>query len=115
MFLCRQQLSEPARDILRGLLERRVAARLGSGSTGAEEVKRSSFFSTLDWARVLTREYTPEFRPPASSSETDVRNFDAEFTSEQAADSMVTTHMTETMEEKTKFEGFTFQGEERMK
>lgn len=111
----KQQLSEPARDILRGLLERRVAARLGSGSTGAEEVKRSSFFSTLDWARVLTREYTPEFRPPASSSETDVRNFDAEFTSEQAADSMVTTHMTETMEEKTKFEGFTFQGEERMK
>jgi serum/glucocorticoid-regulated kinase 2 len=107
----KQQLSEPARDCLRGLLERRVAARLGSGPTGAEEVKRSSFFSSLDWVKVLAKEYTPEFRPPAASSDTDVRNFDAEFTSENAADSMVTTHMTETMEEKTKFEGFTFQGE----
>lgn len=106
----RQQLSEPARDCLRGLLERRVAARLGSGPTGAEEVKRSSFFGSLDWVKVLGREYTPEFRPPAASSESDVRNFDAEFTSENAADSMVTTHMSETMEEKAKFEGFTFQG-----
>jgi hypothetical protein len=108
----RQQLSEPARDCLRGLLERRVASRLGSGSNGAEEVKRCAFFSALDWAKVLGKEYTPEFRPPAASSESDVRNFDAEFTNENAADSMVTTHMTETMEEKSKFEGFTYQGDD---
>lgn len=59
--------------------------------------------------QVLAREYTPEFCPPAASSLTDVRNFDTEFTSEQAADSMVVSHMTATMQEKTRFDGFTYQ------
>lgn len=107
-------LSEPARDILRGLLERVVASRLGSGPGGAQDVKRSSFFRSLDWGRVLAREYTPEFRPPAATSESDVRNFDTEFTSERATDSMVTSHMTGTMQEKSKFEGFTYQGEQKL-
>ncbi len=90
-----------------------MASRLGSGPTGAEEVKRSSFFSTLDFARVLAREYSPEFVPPTASSATDAINFDKEFTEEAPADSMVTTHMTGTMQEKSNFEGFTFQGEEQ--
>ncbi len=96
--------------MLRGLLERRVSARLCSGPTGCEELKKTSFFSSLDFRKVYDKEYTPEFRPPRATSETDVRNFDYEFTSEPAGDSLVTTHMTNTMVEKSNFEGFTYQG-----
>lgn len=82
--------------------------RLCSGATGANELKRTPFFSTLDFARVASKAYRPEFIPPASRSDTDVRNFDAEFTNEQAADSFVTSQMSGTMMEKSNFEGFTF-------
>ena len=107
-------MSEPARDVLRGLLERRVSSRLGSGPTGSEEVKRSSFFSALDFRKVYDKEYPPEFRPPRATSEGDVRNFDYEFTSEVAGDSLVTTHMTNTMQEKSNFEGFTYQPDQKL-
>lgn len=91
-----------------------MAERLGSGPGAAEDVKRSSFFSSLDFARVNGKDYTPEFRPPQAKSETDVANFDTEFTSERPQDSLVTTHMSDTMQEKSKFEGFTYKGEGAM-
>lgn len=105
-----RQMSDEAKDLLRGLLERIVATRTGSGPTGANELKRSRFFSALDFNKVMSKSYEAEFRPPAMTSQTDVRNFDKEFTSEPAADSMVVSHMTETMQEKSNFEGFTYKG-----
>jgi hypothetical protein len=69
----------------------------------------------LDLNRVMARNYKPEFTPPASTSETDVRNFDTEFTNEQAADSLVVSRMTETMQQKSNFEGFTYENDNRMK
>jgi hypothetical protein len=77
-----RQLSQPARDILTGLLERKVADRLGSSSNGANDIKATEFLSVLDFDVVIARGYTPEFVPPAQRDETDVRNFDAEFTNE---------------------------------
>lgn len=107
-------MSDEAKDLLRGLLERIVATRTGSGPTGANELKRSRFFSVYDFNKIMTRSYEPEFKPPAATSQTDVRNFDKEFTSEPAADSMVVSHMSETMQEKSNFEGFTFKGDAKM-
>mmetsp|Transcript_22847 Transcript_22847/g.45946 ORF Transcript_22847/g.45946 Transcript_22847/m.45946 type:complete len:401 (-) Transcript_22847:675-1877(-) len=109
-----RQLSEDARDLIRGLLDRKVAARKGSGATGADELKKSRFLAVYDFERVLAKEYEAEFKPPAATSATDVSNFDKEFTSETAADSMVVSHMSQTMQDKTKFEGFTYKGNEKM-
>ena len=111
----RLQLSENAKDLLRGMLERKVSDRLGCGPTGAMEMKRTPFFSPLDFNRVLARGYKPEFTPPASTSQTDVRNFDTEFTNEQAADSLVVSRMTETMQQKSNFEGFTYENDKGLK
>mmetsp|Transcript_19492 Transcript_19492/g.18822 ORF Transcript_19492/g.18822 Transcript_19492/m.18822 type:complete len:443 (+) Transcript_19492:190-1518(+) len=111
----RLQLSESAKDLLRGMLERKVSDRLGCGPTGALEMKKAPFFGPLDLNRVMARNYKPEFAPPASTSETDVRNFDTEFTNEQAADSLVVSRMTETMQQKSNFEGFTYENDNRMK
>lgn len=110
-----RQMSEESKELLRGLLERKISNRLGSGPSGAEELKRTRFFSVLDFDMVMRKEIEAEFKPPAATSKTDVRNFDKEFTSEQAADSMVVSHMSETMQEKTNFEGFTYAGENKMK
>lgn len=110
-----RQMSEEAKDLLRGLLERKVSGRIGSGSTDAQELKRSRFFGVYDFNRILARAYEPEFKPPQATSETDVRNFDKEFTNETAVDSMVVSHMTETMVEKSNFEGFTYKGDNKMK
>ena len=111
----RLQLSENAKDLLRGMLERKVSDRLGCGPTGANEMKRTPFFSSLDIKQVMARAYEPEFRPPASTSQSDVRNFDTEFTNELATDSLVVSRMTETMVQKSNFEGFTFENDTRMK
>ena len=62
----------------------------------------------------MGKEYEAEFKPPAATSATDVSNFDKEFTSETAADSMVVSHMSQTMQDKTKFEGFTYKGNEKL-
>ena len=108
-------LADNAKDLLRGMLERKVSDRLGCGPTGASEMKRTPFFSSLDINRVMARGYDPEFRPPASTSQSDVRNFDTEFTNEQAADSLVVSRMTETMQQKSNFEGFTYENDNRLK
>jgi hypothetical protein len=108
--LSRRRVSEVGQDILRRFLERKISDRLGSGSNGIDDIKRAPFFREYDFGRIVHKQYEPEFKPPASSSSTDVRNFDAEFTSELAADSMVTTTMSESMQDKSQFQGFTYDG-----
>ena len=96
-------------------MERKVASRLGSGVTDADELKRSAYFRSLDFDSLLNLGYEPEFKPPASRSEADVSNFDPEFTREQAADSVVVSHMSATLQEKTAFEGFTYEPNQDIK
>lgn len=103
-----RQVSEDAKSLLRRLLQRKISDRLGS-TTGAQELKNSPFFDELDFARVYTKSYKPKFVPPMMRSNSDVQNFDQEFTRERAVDSVVTNLMSETLEAKTRFEGFTFE------
>lgn len=105
-------VSEAAKDMLRKMLDRRVDVRLGSGPTGPEEIKQAPFFAqNIDFAKVLAKQYVPEFRPPAMKSETDVRNFDTEFTREIPVDSLVSHAMSDTMQVKSAFDGFTYRQE----
>lgn len=103
-----RQVSEPAKEILRRLLERKVSDRLGSGPSGANELKFTSFFTVFDFNRVVLKHYEPDFKPPASVDKEDVRNFDPEFTNEKPQDSLVDTKMSETMAQKSEFGGFTY-------
>lgn len=48
-------LSDEAKDILRGLLQRKVEERLGSGPGGTSEVKAADFFKSLDFDRVMAK------------------------------------------------------------
>ena len=101
---------EDTRSIIGSMLQRKVEDRLGCGEEGAAEIKAHPFFAEpFSFEKVFNREYTPEFIPP-NKDETDVSNFDAEFTNERAEDSVVQSNLSAADVEKTKFSGFTFDG-----
>ncbi|KAG9025599.1 Serine/threonine kinase [Tulasnella sp. UAMH 9824] len=71
-----------AASIVRKLLTRDQNRRLGSGASGAEEIKRHLFFKDTNWDDVLNKRIPPPYVPTITSA-TDTSNFDAEFTREQ--------------------------------
>ncbi|XP_026147028.1 protein kinase C, eta, b [Carassius auratus] len=77
-------LSNEAEDILRGLLSRDPACRLGcmDRDGGEEAITSHPFFAGLDWEKLNRREITPPFTPRIDSIE-DVKNFDPDFTQEE--------------------------------
>ena len=106
-----EPISDDAKDLIKKLLERKVIARLGSGRGGADDVLKHPFFSSLNIEKVLEKKVTPEFIPPKQKNDEDVRNFDTEFTSEAPTDSLPVQQMTDTMQQKADFTGFTYQPE----
>ncbi|DAZ94307.1 TPA: hypothetical protein N0F65_012076 [Lagenidium giganteum] len=101
-------MSAEAKDLLTGLLTRKVSDRLGSGPTDAEEIKAHAFFKGMDWEAIYRKEVVPEFKPPNRLGSIDTSNFDIEFTAEKPVDSVVTTTMSETQRNKAQFPGFTY-------
>ncbi|XP_055041885.2 protein kinase C, eta, b [Misgurnus anguillicaudatus] len=77
-------LSNEAEDILKGLLTRDPASRLGCTNRdgGEEAVAAHPFFAGLDWEKLNKREIKPPFTPRIESVE-DVNNFDPDFTQEE--------------------------------
>ncbi|KAJ0398493.1 hypothetical protein P43SY_006651 [Pythium insidiosum] len=56
-------LSDDAKSIVRGLLSKDPAKRLGSGPGGAREIMEHPFFATVDWERLYKRDVPVPFRP----------------------------------------------------
>ena len=74
-----------AADLLRSLLHKDPALRLGS--RGAAEVRDHGFFAELDWRAVLAKEVSPPINPCAgvaggADELASVANFDAYFTAQ---------------------------------
>ena len=106
-------LSEASKQFMRRLLDRRVSTRLGGNGIDNEFVNMP-FFAGMQFTKVYSREYSPQFVPPnngnSDDDDMDVSNFDDDFTREAAKDSLVTEKekMTSTMEEKSAFVGFSY-------
>ncbi|KAL7980472.1 hypothetical protein Chor_001626 [Crotalus horridus] len=81
-----QFLSCEAQSLLRALFKRNPINRLGSGPDGVEEIKRHSFYSTIDWNKLFRREIKPPFKPAVGRPD-DTFYFDKEFTSRTPKDS----------------------------
>ena len=103
-------VSEHAKSIMRHLLDKNPSNRLCS-KNGVEELKSCKFFDNLEFNRVANLDYKPEFIPPAAKNESDVGNFDKDFTDLIPVDSLVTSHLTDTQIEATNFQGFTYEGD----
>uniref|UniRef100_A0A9J8C293 Ribosomal protein S6 kinase n=1 Tax=Cyprinus carpio carpio TaxID=630221 RepID=A0A9J8C293_CYPCA len=81
-----QFLSLEAQSLLRMLFKRNPSNRLGAGPDGVEEIKRHTFFSTIDWNKLYRRELQPPFKPAAGRPD-DTFCFDPEFTAKTPKDS----------------------------
>lgn len=72
-------VSDPAQNLIRGLLDRNPATRLGSKDT--EDVKKHAFFKGVDWKALYDLKIPPPFNPCQNGDLATTKNFDAEFTS----------------------------------
>lgn len=77
-----KKLSPEARDLLKQILAKEPANRIGCReSGGVEELKQHAWFSEIDWAMLYNKEITPPFVPQTQRA-SDVSNVDPEFLAE---------------------------------
>ncbi|XP_064424984.1 ribosomal protein S6 kinase beta-1 [Latimeria chalumnae] len=98
-------LTQEARDLLKKLLKRNAASRLGAGPGDAEEVKAHPFFRHINWEELLARKVEPPFRPYLQSDD-DVSQFDSKFTRQTPVDSPDDSTLSESANQV--FLGFTY-------
>uniref|UniRef100_A0A803SPC4 Ribosomal protein S6 kinase beta-1 n=1 Tax=Anolis carolinensis TaxID=28377 RepID=A0A803SPC4_ANOCA len=98
-------LTQEARDLLKKLLKRNAASRLGAGPGDAGEVQGHPFFRHINWEELLARKVEPPFKPLLQSEE-DVSQFDAKFTRQTPVDSPDDSALSESANQV--FLGFTY-------
>ena len=102
-------LSPEGRSFVKGLLNRNPKHRLGA-TDDARELKAHPFFADIDWDLLRAKNIPPPFKPHIIS-ETDISNFDTEFTSENTSAlkkqmEMATTPLSPGIQ--ANFKGFTY-------
>jgi serine/threonine protein kinase len=75
------KLSVEAKDLLKQLLKKVPAERIGCRAQGVLEIKSHPFFRSIDWDQLYMKEVTPPFMPTISRA-SDVSNVDPEFLAE---------------------------------
>lgn len=88
-FPQRNPLSPEAQDIITKLLEREPRRRLGAN--GLDEVKSHAFFEGTNWVLMNQKKCPTPFTPRITNAMS-TENFDEEFTSEEAVNSVVPEH-----------------------
>ena len=94
-------VSLEAKSLIKGLLQRKVCCRLGSGSRGAVEIMDHAFFAGFEWESLLRKNTTSPFEPYVSGLKnkskrlvkktdfcTDTSNVSTKYTQEVAQDSV---------------------------
>ncbi|CAH2054486.1 unnamed protein product [Thlaspi arvense] len=81
-----QFLSSEAHALLKGLLQKEPERRLGSGPSGAEEIKKHKWFNGMNWKKLEAREVMPSFKPEISGRQC-IANFDKCWTEMSVLDS----------------------------
>ncbi|KQK14619.1 serine/threonine-protein kinase AtPK2/AtPK19 isoform X1 [Brachypodium distachyon] len=86
-------LSSEAHSLLKGLLNKDAAKRLGTGPGGSDEIKKHKWFKPINWRKLEAREIQPSFRPNVAGL-TCIANFDACWTNTSVLDSPAATPVT---------------------
>ncbi|KAM4636122.1 ribosomal protein S6 kinase beta-2 [Discoglossus pictus] len=79
-------LTPDARDLLRKLLKKNPAHRLGSGPADVADIQKHHFFRQIDWDELLQCKTEPPYSPKLVS-EDDASHFGANFTRQAPLDS----------------------------
>ncbi|KAJ5069788.1 non-specific serine/threonine protein kinase [Anaeramoeba ignava] len=84
-------LSEEAKDIIRKLLTRSPALRLGAN--GTHEIKSHPFFKNIDWELLSQKRLDPPFKPKIPENDpSDTSCFDSRFTTFKSEDDQTETN-----------------------
>ncbi|KAJ3423904.1 ribosomal protein S6 KINASE [Anaeramoeba flamelloides] len=98
-------LSSEVQDLLTQLLKKEPKERLGSPNR--KNIREHDFFCNLDWQKIYSKQYKPEFVPEIEGK-TDIKYIDETFTKEPAIDSFVDKKLIISSLEQSKFDGFAF-------
>eukprot|EP00042_Codosiga_hollandica_P056609 m.819290 g.819290 ORF g.819290 m.819290 type:complete len:536 (-) comp59389_c0_seq7:175-1782(-) len=100
-------LTPDAKDLIRKLLKRDPALRLGGKGRGVKEVKAHPIFAKVNWERLLRLELEPPIKPVFKSA-TDTSHFGVEFTKLEVVDSPVDHSWTASDHARNAFDGFSY-------
>jgi len=100
-------IAPDCKDFLERLLVRDPEKRLGYGISGGDDIKAHAWFRGMDWQKVLDKKIEPKFKPKVKSI-MDISQFDPEFTSEVAEDSVVEKKLANVLQAEANFDGFTY-------
>ena len=81
-------LSRDSVSLLKGFLRRDPTKRFGSQEQGAEEIKKHSFFHSINWDILIQKKISPPFKPTIVPDLT--FNFESTFTNKPVLDSPAT-------------------------
>lgn len=98
-------LSPESRDLIKKLLRRQAAQRLGSGAGDGLLIRRHQFFKQCNWNDLIHKRVKPPFKPTLKSDD-DVSQFDTEFTRMTPVDSPDETILSDSANQI--FNGFTY-------
>lgn len=98
-------LTPESRDLIKKLLRRQAAQRLGSGADDGLSIRRHQFFKSCNWHDLIDKRVKPPFKPVLKSDD-DVSQFDTEFTRMTPVDSPDETILSDSANQV--FNGFTY-------
>ena len=99
-------MSDECKDFINGCLKKKPEERIGAKG-GLDEILKHPWFKDIDAAKMMTKDYTPEFKPKVSKDIFDVSQFDKMFTSEEAIHSVLPqSAQRKIIKNQDKFKGF---------
>mmetsp|Transcript_11006 Transcript_11006/g.16692 ORF Transcript_11006/g.16692 Transcript_11006/m.16692 type:complete len:322 (-) Transcript_11006:104-1069(-) len=104
----RSHFSPEATNLLRRLLERDPAKRLGSNEDDAAALMRHPFFKGIDWEKVKNKEHKAPFKPKVKGA-FDTARIDKFFTKEEPKETLIDPNALGEKDKKAAyFDGFTY-------
>uniref|UniRef100_A0A7N5ZUF4 Ribosomal protein S6 kinase beta-2 n=1 Tax=Anabas testudineus TaxID=64144 RepID=A0A7N5ZUF4_ANATE len=98
-------LTIDARDLIKKLLKKNPAQRLGCSKADCADIQKHPFFKHINWDDLLNKRVEPPYKPQLQSDE-DVSLFDTRFTRQTPVDSPDDTSLSHSAE--LAFAGFTY-------
>ena len=106
-------ISPLCKDLLTKLFNKDPTKRLGGSARDADEIMEHAWFSKLDWKALEAKTLKPIFKPKGFA-EAEPGNFDAEFTSQVAGDSVQAQNPIINPPEADKWTGFSFSDKDKV-